>query len=101
MFRFSPSGLVIGLFALNSPAADPVTVKGSSAKYPPAVSITVGEKAVRLNLTGVGPRTKLGFGIYAIAGYSEDGPRVRTAEELLKVDAIRALHLVMERDVEP
>jgi chalcone isomerase-like protein len=101
MVRAAACFLIVGLTALNSPAADPVAVKGSTAKYPPAVSAAVGQKTYRLNLTGVGLRTKLGFGIYAIGSYLEDGARVRTAEELMKTDAVRALHLVMERDVQP
>jgi len=101
MVRAAASVLIIGLAALNLPAAEPVPVKGSTAKYPPAVSATVGQKTYRLNLTGVGLRTKLGFGIYAIGSYLEDGARARTPEELQKTDAVRALHLVMERDVQP
>jgi coproporphyrinogen III oxidase-like Fe-S oxidoreductase len=101
MFRAAASVLFVASAALNIPAAEPVAVKGSATKYPTAVSATVGQKTYRLNLTGVGLRTKLGFGVYAIGSYLEDGARVRTAEELMKTDAVRALHLVMERDVQP
>lgn len=101
MVRYTVCVLLIGFVSVKSPAAEPVAVKGSSAKYPPAVSIMVGEKAVKLNLTGTGLRTKLGFGVYAIASYLEDGARARTAEELMKTDSVRAIHLVMERDVQP
>jgi hypothetical protein len=93
--------LVLAVCASNTQAAEPIAVKGSTAKYPPAVSIMVGEKAVKLNLTGTGLRTKFGFGVYAVASYLEDGAAVKTAEELMKTDSVRALHLVMERDVQP
>jgi hypothetical protein len=101
MVRYTLCVLLIGFVAVKSPAAEPVMVKGSSAKYPPVVSIMVGEKAVKLNLTGTGLRTKFGFGIYAIASYLEDGAEVKTADELMKTDSVRAIHLVMERDVQP
>ena len=101
MFRCAASVLVLVLWTTNASAAEPVTVKGSTAKYPPLVSIAVGEKAVKLSLTGVGLRTKLGFGVYAIGSYLQEGAPVRTAEELMTADAVRALHLIMERDVQP
>ena len=101
MVRYTVCILLIGLWSVNSPAAEPVAVKGSSAKYPPVVSIMVGENAVKLNLTGTGLRTKFGFGVYAIGSYLEDGAAVKMAEELMKTGAVRALHLVMERDVQP
>ena len=93
MFRCASGILVLAVCASNTSAAEPVAVKGSTAKYPPAVSIMVGEKAVKLNLTGTGLRTKFGFGVYAIASYLEDGAAVKTAEELMKTDSVRALHL--------
>jgi hypothetical protein len=99
MLRFAACLVAIGVVTASSPAAEPVPVKGSTAKYPPAVSVALGEKAVTLNLTGVGLRTKLGFGVYAIGSYVQDGVAVRTAEELMKSDAVKALHLVMDRDV--
>jgi hypothetical protein len=101
MVRYTVCILLLGLWSMTSPAAEPVAVKGSSAKYPPVVSIVVGEKAFKLNLTGTGLRTKFGFGVYAIASYLEDGAAVKTAEELMKTGAVRAIHLVMERDVQP
>lgn len=101
MFRCAPGILVLVFCASNSTAVEPVPVKGSAAKYPPAVSLAVGEMAVKLNLTGVGLRTKFGFGIYAIGSYLQDGASVKTAQELMTTDAVRALHLIMERDVEP
>lgn len=101
MFRRVACILVLAIWSSNALAAEPVAVKGSTAKYPPLVSIAVGEKAVKLSLTGVGLRTKFGFGIYAIGSYLQEGAPVGTAEELMKTDAVRALHLIMQRDVEP
>ena len=102
MFRRCVVALVVGaVTAAAGAAADPVPVKGSSASYAPAVTVTVKDQSVRLNLSGVGLRKRVGFGVYAIASYIQDGAKVRTAEEVVKADAIRMLHLVMERTVEP
>jgi hypothetical protein len=89
----------VALATLATSAADPVPVKGSKVKYEPAVAVMVGDKAVNLALTGVGLRSKLGFGVYAVGSYLQDGAAARSAEELVKADAVKVLHLVMERDV--
>jgi hypothetical protein len=101
MFRCVSGILIVAVCAQKTPAAEPVAVKGSTAKYPPSVSVALGGKSVKLNLTGVGLRTKFGFGIYAIGSYLQDGASARTAQELMTTDAVRALHLIMDRDVEP
>jgi hypothetical protein len=102
MFRRAVVTLIVGaLTATTAVAADPVPVKGSSAKYPPAVAVTVGDKVTDLKLTGVGLRSKAGFSVYAVGSYLQDGVTARTPDELAKADAVRMLHLVMERTVEP
>jgi hypothetical protein len=101
MFRGAAAILVIGSFtAANAMAADPVPVKGSSVKYAASVAVTVGDKVTDLKLTGVGLRTKAAFNIYAVGCYLQDDVTVRTPEELAKAEAVRMLHLVMERTVE-
>ena len=82
-------------------AADAVPVRGSSASFPPSVAVPAGDKTVQVKLTGVGLRTRLGFRVYAIGSYLQDGATVRSAEELARADAVRMLYLVMERTVEP
>jgi hypothetical protein len=101
MFRPAAVALVVTAVAGIGTAADPVSVKGTSVTYAPTVSVTVKDKAVPLNLTGVGLRTKLGFGVYAMASYVQDGTRVKGAEDVVKADAVRLLHLVMQRTVQP
>ncbi len=102
MFRRAVVALLVGAVAVGTVvAADPVPVRGTSVAYAPTVSVTVKDKAVQLNLTGVGLRTKVGFGVYAVASYVQDGTRVKGAEDVLKADAVRLLHLVMQRAVEP
>ena len=102
MFRRAIVVLVVGaVAAATGTTADPVPGKGTSVAYAPAVAVIVKDKAVQLNLTGVGLRTKVGFGVYAIASYVQDGTRVRGAEDVIKADAVRLLHLVMQRTVQP
>lgn len=97
MFRYVVLALVVAAAA--APAADPVPVEGSSAKYPRSVSIPVGQQAVTLKLTGVGLRTKLFLNVYAVGSYLQDGAAVKTADDLARADAARMLYLVMERTV--
>jgi len=102
MFRRAVVALVVGaVAAATGVAADPVPVKGTSAAYAPTVAVTANDKAVSLNLTGVGLRTKIGISVYAVASYVQDGTRVKGAEDVLKADGVRLLHLVMQRTVQP
>lgn len=102
MLRRAVVALMIGAVgAVTVGAAETVPVKGTSVNYPLAVSTTVKDKSVQLNLTGVGLRTKVGFDVYTVASYVQDGARVRGADDVLKADAARLLHLVMQRTVKP
>lgn len=101
MFRYAAVALVAAVVAAPGMSADAVPVKGTSVSYAPAVSANVKDKTVQLNLTGVGLRTKVGFSVYTVASYVQDGTRVQKAEDLAKVDAARMLHLVMQRTVDP
>jgi hypothetical protein len=78
-------------------AADAVTV--GSARYPGAVTASVGGKPAELRLTGAAMRVKLFVNVYAIASYVQAGIAVRSAEELAAADVPKQLHLVMQRDV--
>src|SRR5438132_5855663 len=102
MFRCAV--VTLAAAALGAPTAvadDPVPVKGSKVTYAPTVSVPVKDKDVQLGLTGVGLRKKTGFSVYAVASYIQDGTAVRTAADVVKADAVRMLHLVMERTVQP
>ena len=101
MLRYAVVALLAAVLVMPAMAADPVPVKGTSVTYAPAVSVNAKDKVVQLNLTGVGLRTKVGFSVYTIASYVQDGTRVQKAEDLAKADAVRLLHLVMQRNVEP
>lgn len=101
MFRPAVVALVVAVIAGTGMAADPVPVKRTSVTYSPIVSVTAKDKAVPLNLTGVGLRTKFGFGVYTIASYVQDGTLVRGAEDVAKANSVRLLHLVMQRTVQP
>ena len=98
MFRLAALVLLAAPMAV---AADAVPVRGSSASFPTTVTVPAGDKTVPLKLTGVGLRTRLGFRVYAIGSYLQDGVTPRSADELANADAVRMLYLVMERTVEP
>jgi hypothetical protein len=59
----------------------------------------IGGKRVNLVMTGQAVRKKAFFSVYAIAGYVEQGAKVRTAQELVDADCPKMLHLVMLRTV--
>ena len=102
MFRRAVLALVVGAgTAATGMATEPVPVKGSSASYAPSVAVVVKDREVQLHLTGVGVRKRVGVAVYAVASYVQDGAMVRTAEDVVKADAVRMLHLVTERNVQP
>src|SRR5688572_15728272 len=102
MFRRAVVALLAGaITAATGAAANPIPVRGTSVTFDPAVYPTLNDRPVRLTLTGVGLRTRVGLSVYAVASYVQDGAAVRTAEDVAKADAVRLLHLVMERTVEP
>ncbi|MDY3559363.1 chalcone isomerase family protein [Gemmata sp. JC673] len=101
MFRSAIFALVVAVVAGHGMAAEPVPVKGTSVAYAPTISATVKDKAVPLSLTGVGLRTKVGFDVYTVASYVQDGTRVQKAEDVAKTDTVRLLHLIMQRTVQP
>jgi hypothetical protein len=90
------AGLAVGLAA----AGEMVRVAGSNTRYPTPIELTVAEKPVRLVLTGAALRRRAIVSVYTVASYLQDGVKVQSAEQLLDIDAVKALHLVMERDVE-
>lgn len=99
--RRSTWALAVAILVVNGAAADDtVGVAGSDVRYPTAAETAVGGKAVRLALTGTAMRTKLGFKVYTVASYVQAGVPVRTAEQLVEAPAVKALHLVMQRDVD-
>jgi hypothetical protein len=101
MLRRAVVALVVGaLGALPAPAADPVPVKVASATYPASAAVAVGDKTVKVNLTGVALRKRFGAGVYTIGSYVQEGAAVKCAEDVVKADGVRLLHLVMERTVD-
>ncbi|CAN5271130.1 hypothetical protein BH11PLA2_BH11PLA2_12560 [soil metagenome] len=82
-----------------SMAGDAVPVAGSEVSFVPKVQQLAQGKDVNLNITGTALRSRFTFKVYALASYLQDGVTVKNAEELAKVDAVKLLHLVMERKV--
>jgi len=89
------------LLVVAARADDHVPVPGSSLKYPPTVTQDVGGgKLVKMRITGVALRKRLGFSVYAVGSYLDENARAGSAEELLNVEAPKELILTMERDVD-
>ena len=76
-----------------------VGVSGSSVEYPSVRESNIGDKKYLLKLTGAAMRKKAIFNVYAIGSYVANNFVGRTAEELARVDAVKQLHMVMQRDV--
>lgn len=100
---FSRGMAVIAMTVLTAGGASAVElvgVRGSSTRFTTTMEATVGDKPVRLLLTGAAVRQKVIINVYAIASYVQEGVTVRTPEQLAEVDCVKRLHLVMERDVD-
>lgn len=88
----------LGLCASAAMATQLVDVPGSSNKYPATVETRIGDKPVKLILTGTALRARF-VNLYAIASYLQEGKTYATAEELAAADCAKRLHLIMEHDV--
>lgn len=80
--------------------ADGDEVGVSGINYPVGIQSKVGEKEVKLTLTGVALRKKAFFKVYTIGSYVEEGVAVHSAAELAHKDCAKQMHLVMQRDVD-
>jgi hypothetical protein len=89
--------LVLGVGTIFA-AGDEVSVSGT--KYPVGIQSKVGDKEVKLTLTGVAQRKKAFFKVYTIGSYIEEGIAVHSAAELAHKDCAKQLHLIMQRDVD-
>jgi len=81
-------------------AAEMVGVPGSDVRFPATTEVAVGTQSVPVTLTGTALRRKLGFKVYAVASYVQAGSPVAGPEQLLAADAVKLLHLVLERKVD-
>jgi ferredoxin-fold anticodon binding domain-containing protein len=85
-------------FSSTKLTGDEVEVSGN--KYPVSIVSKVGDKEVKLTLTGVAQRKKAFFKVYTIGSYVEEGVAVHSAEELAHKDCAKQMHLIMQRDVD-
>jgi hypothetical protein len=92
--------VVLGLVVPAGFADDLVRVDGSNTQYPAAVETKIGEKPVKLVLTGASLRKKYFFNVYTVGSYVQQGTAVRSPEELAAADVPKQLHLVMERELD-
>lgn len=80
-------------------AQDAVGVAGSDVKYPTARQVKVGDKPVKLKLTGAAMRKKIIINVYTVGCYIQDDFTGKSAEELAGADTFKQLHLVLQRGV--
>jgi hypothetical protein len=94
------AAVVLGCCGRGALAEETVGVSGSAVRFATALETKVGEKTVKLVLTGTALRKKYFFSVYAVASYLAEGDAARTPEELAASNSPKQLHLVLERDVD-
>jgi hypothetical protein len=77
------------------------TAGEADPRFAPTITSEVGDRSIRLTLTGTAMRTKYLFNVYAIGSYVQEGARARDAEDLARLEVPKQLHLIFERDVDP
>lgn len=92
--------ILMGLGIPATNAAELVKVDGSNTRFATTVEGMIGGKPVRCILTGAALRTKYFLSVYSIASYVQEGVKIRDAESLARVNAVKRLHLVFERAVD-
>ncbi len=95
----SAATILVLLVGAAACAQERVGVPGSSVVYTTPIESKVGDRPVKMILTGAGLRKKVIFKVYAVGSYLEDGVTARSPAELYSKDCAKQLHLVMERDV--
>lgn len=76
-----------------------VGVAGTEVKYPNKIESKVGDKQVKLALTGAALRKKVIVNVYTVASYAEEGVALTGADDLCGKDCVKQLHLVMTTSV--
>ncbi len=98
--RLVPPTVLIGLLVIVSVAGARGKSAGGDPQFAATVSTRIGDTPVRLVLTGTALRTKYRFRVYTIGSYVQEGIRVGDANTLARMDAIKQLHLIFERDID-
>ncbi len=89
--RFAWGLLVLGLsYAADNP------LPGDEQE---TIENKIGDRQVKLMLTGSAVRSKGIFKVYTVGSYIEQGVRIRTARELVVADRPKQMHLCMLRNV--
>jgi hypothetical protein len=92
--------VAIGAGTIASVAAADGQQQGGDPRFAPVITTRIGDRPLRLVLTGTAVRTKYWLSVYTIGSYLHEGVKVRNAEELAAVAAPKVLHLIFERGVE-
>ena len=70
------------------------------SEEPRVVECTIGERSVKLSLTGSAVRSKHFLKIYAIDSYIEEGAKIRSAEDMIASDQAKQLRIMMLKTVD-
>jgi hypothetical protein len=62
--------------------------------FPSRIERSIGDRTVKLVRTGKAVRKQLGFKVYDVASYLQEGARARSAEELSAAPHAKQLHLI-------
>ena len=92
--------ITVATAAVVTADGETVTVPGSDVRYPVKTEVTIGYRPVKLVLTGTAMRKGHGLNVYAIASYIQDGTAAKTAEQIVAADAVKEMHVVLERNLD-
>jgi hypothetical protein len=92
--------MIVATGGLALAAGETVAVRESAVRYPVHDEISLNNKPVKLVLTGTALRKSQGLSVYAIASYIQEGAKAKTAEQLVAAEAVKVMHVVLERNVD-
>jgi hypothetical protein len=72
---------------------------GDKEPFPPRIEQTIGGRSVKLFRTGAAARKKLGFKVYDVASYLQEGARAKSGEELAAAPEAKQLLLIFSMSV--
>lgn len=92
-------GLVGTISWAQQAAPETLPVQGSKTRFPSRTTLNRGQQPIPLRLTGAALRTRLGFGVYAVGSYVQEGVQIQEPADVVRADCAKVLELVFERNV--
>jgi hypothetical protein len=94
------TAFLIGLGMSGAVVAADARAGDVDPRFGARITSKIQDKPMRLVLTGTAMRTKYLLNVYAIGSYVQEGVKVRDADTLAKINVVKQLHLIFERDVD-